>query len=748
MIAGKIFTTIIFDVVDAVRPVISAGRYTSGEGEIILNRGGGSVRRKRGGKNANVRRRGNLFFLPVRLQTDPDIVSGRKSDPCADLPALEPPSNAVYETVAAGEEDDTPSHSQPFHHDEEKSLREAADRLAEEHFEDLAAERAAEHQQDLEGVRPEGPQATAVRAPVQPTAEQRRQHDLTHLPCEDWCEDCVFARAPDAQHRRIDAEKRPTNVCQADYFFLNSNGERVELESQASATILSVVHVDSSAQMATVVQTKGPRDKKCTARFLEDIGEKNLVLQTDQENPILAWANGVKKEANCNIILQNSPLYSHASQGAVEAANRRMEEQIRIMKRVFDRNYLVVTTVKSPWFPWMVRQASWNLTTFQPRKGGQSSYSILYGHEYGHPVLSFGEGCVWRDPTDKKISKLNCRHGLGVWVGRAARSNEHLLLTPRGTVRARAVRRRIPSKQWDLLLLKEVRGLPWSPKEGVTSAEQADRIAEILLRGVRPEAQTVHEQATAAEEKQATDEQSAAGPGGAGTTTVPVDASDTSSSLSSSSDDAPAALAAPTPVAADLLRTQPDDAILANITELVCEEEIPPLQVEPEEWHDRKHENRMIELDKLEDFTVFQRVPVDSAKGKYILDGTWVDKVGKSRWAAREFNTFKSDDFFAPTPCGVCDHIIELIAAKRGWPMLVADVTSAYCHAAETEEVYMYPPQEDVEAHRDTHPKGFVWRLLRQLYGRRKAGNIWQDHLAEILESINFVRIMADPTFF
>jgi len=173
-----------------------------------------------------------------------------------------------------------------------------------------------------------------------------------------------------------------------------------------------------------------------------------------------------------------------------------------------------------------------------------------------------------------------------------------------------------------LLLLKEVRGLPWSPKEGVTSAEQADRIAENLLRGVRPEAQTVHEQATAEEEKQAADEQSAAGPGGAGTTTVPVDASDTSSSSSSSSDDdIPAAPAAPTPVAADLLRTQPEkrelhtprptvakakaspsqglrrpvqdtqdmspdlgekrqrtiDAILANITELeVCEEEIPP----------------------------------------------------------------------------------------------------------------------------------------------------------------------------
>ena len=123
-------------------------------------------------------------------------------------------------------------------------------------------------------------------------------------------------------------------------------------------------------------------------------------------------------------------------------------------------------------------------------------------------------------------------------------------------------------------------------------------------------------------------------------------------------------------------------------------------------------------------------------------------KVDKSRWAAREYATEKSDDVFAPAPTGVADNLIEFVAVKTGNPMVIGDVSSAFCHAPEPEDVYMWPPQEDLDRMKKRYPNGFVWRMLRQLYGRRRAGQSWQGHLAEIMAKLGFRRGVIDPTVF
>ena len=57
------------------------------------------------------------------------------------------------------------------------------------------------------------------------------------------------------------------------------------------------------------------------------------------------------------------------------------------------------------------------------------------------------------------------RHG--VWVGKEAISDEHIVLTPKGAVTARSLRRLPRSEQVDAKLLESVRRLPWDRKHGV-----------------------------------------------------------------------------------------------------------------------------------------------------------------------------------------------------------------------------------------------------------------------------------------
>ena len=67
------------------------------------------------------------------------------------------------------------------------------------------------------------------------------------------------------------------------------------------------------------------------------------------------------------------------------------------------------------------------------------------------------------DGRATRQGKLEPRWQPGVWVGKLDLTDEHLLLTPRGLQRARAIQRKVDAEAWDGAFLATVRGLPWSP---------------------------------------------------------------------------------------------------------------------------------------------------------------------------------------------------------------------------------------------------------------------------------------------
>ena len=91
------------------------------------------------------------------------------------------------------------------------------------------------------------------------------------------------------------------------------------------------------------------------------------------------------------------------------------------------------------------------------------------------------------DADKMRASKLDSAWVKAVWVGRVDRSNEHLLLTTKGCIRSRVVRR-IPDGN-QASYHAEVQGLPWDTlkgsaemyvlrmdqEESVSSEEQARR---------------------------------------------------------------------------------------------------------------------------------------------------------------------------------------------------------------------------------------------------------------------------------
>ena len=93
----------------------------------------------------------------------------------------------------------------------------------------------------------------------------------------------------------------------------------------------------------------------------------------------------------------------------------------------------------------------------------------MRGKDYAGIVLDFAETCQYRlaDVSDK----LNVRWLKGVFVGKLPETDEFLLLTEKGLVKARAVKRLSGEEAWDTAFLKLCKGSPWNPsgktEEGV-----------------------------------------------------------------------------------------------------------------------------------------------------------------------------------------------------------------------------------------------------------------------------------------
>jgi len=95
-------------------------------------------------------------------------------------------------------------------------------------------------------------------------------------------------------------------------------------------------------------------------------------------------------------------------------------------------------------------------------KGGRTPYERKRGRKCRTPACKFGEQVHYRElATDKK--GLDTPWHLGIWLGHARESNEHVIGTSLGVIRAHSIKRQEPSKQWNADAIRTVVGSPQQP---------------------------------------------------------------------------------------------------------------------------------------------------------------------------------------------------------------------------------------------------------------------------------------------
>ena len=111
-------------------------------------------------------------------------------------------------------------------------------------------------------------------------------------------------------------------------------------------------------------------------------------------------------------------------------------------------------------------------------------------------------------------------------------------------------------------------------------------------------------------------------------------------------------------------------------------------------------------------------------------------------------------DVFAAASNPTMGRIIDYLAMTNADELdelvtFIADAINAFYQVSEAEVFYMEPLREWKAWRRSKglDAEGVVWRLLKQLPGRRAAGARWGDHVCSKFESIAVRQLPAQPYF-
>ena len=111
---------------------------------------------------------------------------------------------------------------------------------------------------------------------------------------------------------------------------------------------------------------------------------------------------------------------------------------------------------------WLVMHVGWLHTRSQVHADSHTSYEKLFLKRYKSPVLQFGESAWCRKPGPQ-LNKLDEHWDEGLWLGRASKSDEHIMGIKNGILLVRAVKRKPAAEKWSAEDIINLKWTPWEP---------------------------------------------------------------------------------------------------------------------------------------------------------------------------------------------------------------------------------------------------------------------------------------------
>ena len=159
--------------------------------------------------------------------------------------------------------------------------------------------RERKSQAAIESEREAGPEgrrreaAIPISDPREPTNTEKEVHELTHLPSQPWCEQCIRGRGTENPHKRVTFERVESTLpaIAFDFCFIKTSGIVPGVTADEGATCLVLLDVDTGYMKAVPAAGKTVTDYLIEGgrRFIEQFFRRRVRLRCDGEPTTLAY---------------------------------------------------------------------------------------------------------------------------------------------------------------------------------------------------------------------------------------------------------------------------------------------------------------------------------------------------------------------------------------------------------------------------------------------------------------------------
>ena len=320
----------------------------------------------------------------------------------------------------------------------------------------------------------DGQSPKRLHAPHRVSKEEREAHELTHTPYRAWCKHCVRARGRNAPHRTREEERKSGGIPKVamDYFFMS----RADEEAHKNPLIV-MVDESTGEKYARAVGQKGMGADNEMTWLVKDLSDElkawghpggeagHIILKSDGERSIVAVRDALARYHGGKVVPENPPRGESQSNGTVEEAGKTVREFVRVFKEQVEHSAKVELECAEVLTAWMVRWAAMVCSRYLVGKDGLTAYARRTGKKCQIPVVTFGEKVWYKELRSGKErrSKFDSEWREGAWLGHSRNSNEAIVGTRDGVVRAYAIKRQDEDQRWDADLLRNLQGSPQQP---------------------------------------------------------------------------------------------------------------------------------------------------------------------------------------------------------------------------------------------------------------------------------------------
>jgi len=250
-----------------------------------------------------------------------------------------------------------------------------------------------------------------------------------------------------------------------DYCFLGDEQDEKKL------TVLVMRDTKTGGTCSTVVENKGGSCElgvKRVKSFINGLGYGKVVFKSDNENSIVDLWNAIRISRVAPTVPENCPKGESQANGLAERAVQDIEGIARTLRAALERRIGVRLKPSDAVMTWLIEHSSTLINRCRVGIDGMTAHERLKGKPNKKKMCEFGEVVLYmavKSKNDKSKDKLNPKFEYGVWLGVHSRSNEDIIGTDQGVVRASAIKKLPEDEQWDSEKVISIKGTPWRPRE-------------------------------------------------------------------------------------------------------------------------------------------------------------------------------------------------------------------------------------------------------------------------------------------